>query len=70
MSFRTAGFRLKVSPHRTAVYALRRTCTLPASGAEERELWETHDVADYYDLSKAVCVRFPNLKPSTQSIIA
>jgi hypothetical protein len=36
--------------------------------AEEREFWETHDTADYFDLSKAVRARFPNLKPSTQSI--
>jgi len=36
--------------------------------AEEREFWETHDTADYFDLSKAVHARFPNLKPSTQSI--
>lgn len=36
--------------------------------AEERQFWETHDSADYLDLSKAVRVRFPNLKPSTTSI--
>ncbi|MGP9809963.1 BrnA antitoxin family protein [Rhodopseudomonas sp. NSM] len=39
-----------------------------ASEAEEREFWETHDTADYFDLSKAVRVNFPNLKPSTVSI--
>ena len=39
-----------------------------ASEAEEREFWETHDTADYFDLSKAQRVRFPNLKPSTTSI--
>ena len=32
---------------------------------EEREFWATHDTTDYYDLSKAVRVSFPNLKPST-----
>ena len=34
--------------------------------AEERKFWETHDSTDYVDLSKAVRVRFPNLKPSTK----
>ncbi|MEI9888525.1 MAG: BrnA antitoxin family protein [Rhizomicrobium sp.] len=36
--------------------------------AEERKFWETHDTADYFDLSKAVRIRFPNLKLSTKSI--
>jgi predicted DNA binding CopG/RHH family protein len=36
--------------------------------AEERVFWESHDTADYFDLSKAKRMRFPNLKPSTQSI--
>ena len=36
--------------------------------AEEREFWETHDSTEYIDWSKAVRARFPNLKPSTQSI--
>jgi predicted DNA binding CopG/RHH family protein len=36
--------------------------------AEERTFWESHDTADYFDLSKAKRVRFPNLKLSTQSI--
>lgn len=35
------------------------------SETEERTFWETHDSADYVDLSKAKRVRFPNLKPST-----
>jgi predicted DNA binding CopG/RHH family protein len=38
------------------------------SEAEERAFWESHDTADYFDLSKARRVRFPNLKLSTQSI--
>lgn len=38
------------------------------SEAEERQFWETHDTADYFDLSKAAPVHFPNLKPSTVSI--
>lgn len=36
--------------------------------AEERAFWESHDTADYFDLSKAQRVRFPNLKLSTQPI--
>jgi predicted DNA binding CopG/RHH family protein len=36
--------------------------------AEERRFWETHDTADYFDLSKAQRARFPNLKLSTTSI--
>ncbi len=36
--------------------------------AEERKFRETHDSTDYVDWSKAQRVRFPNLKPSTQSI--
>lgn len=38
------------------------------SEAEERDFWEIHDSADYFDLSKAQPVTFPNLKPSTKSI--
>jgi len=36
--------------------------------AEERSFWETHDSADYLELSKAERARFPNLKLSTASI--
>jgi predicted DNA binding CopG/RHH family protein len=36
--------------------------------SQERKFWETHDSADYIDLSKAVPVRFTNLKPSTTAI--
>ena len=39
-----------------------------ATEAEEREFWETHDSTEYLDWSKAVRVRFPNLKPSSSSI--
>lgn len=35
---------------------------------EEREFWATHDMTDYFDMSKAQRVSFPNLKPSTESI--
>ncbi len=38
------------------------------SEAEEREFWETHDSSEYIDWTKAKKTRFPNLKPSTQSI--
>jgi len=36
--------------------------------AEERKFWKTHDSTDYVDWNKATRARFPNLKPSTQSI--
>lgn len=36
--------------------------------AEERAFWESHDTADYFDLSKARRAQFPNLKLSTTSI--
>ena len=39
-----------------------------ANEAAERAFWESHDTADYLDLSKAVPARFPNLKPSTTAI--
>src|SRR5436189_6432226 len=35
---------------------------------EERRFWEEHDSTPYVDWSGAELVRFPNLKPSTQSI--
>jgi predicted DNA binding CopG/RHH family protein len=35
---------------------------------EERSFWENNDAADYFDLSKAVRVTMPNLKPTTASI--
>ena len=38
------------------------------SEAEERRFWETHDSTEYFDSAKMVRARFPNLKPSTQSI--
>ncbi len=38
------------------------------SEAEERRFWETHDSADYVNWSAATPVRFPNLKPSTETI--
>jgi predicted DNA binding CopG/RHH family protein len=38
------------------------------SEAEERKFWQTHDTAEYFDLSKAQRVRLPNLKLSTTSI--
>lgn len=34
----------------------------------EREFWATHDLTDFFDLSKAQRVVFPNLKPSTETI--
>ena len=38
------------------------------SEAAERRFWETHDSTEYVDWSKAEFVRFPNLKPSTETI--
>ena len=36
---------------------------------EEREFWDTHDVTDYFDTSKAIVnPKFPNLKPSTKKV--
>jgi predicted DNA binding CopG/RHH family protein len=39
-----------------------------ANEAAERAFWESHDTADYFDLSKAKRVSFPNLKLSTTTI--
>ncbi|MBF0135979.1 MAG: BrnA antitoxin family protein [Magnetococcus sp. DMHC-1] len=36
--------------------------------AEERLFWEANDSTAYVDWEKAKQVRFPNLRPSTQSI--
>lgn len=38
------------------------------SEAEERAFWESHDTAEYFDLSKARRASFPNLKLSTTAI--
>lgn len=35
---------------------------------EERDFWAEHDLTDYFDVSKAEAVIFPNLKPSTETI--
>jgi len=35
---------------------------------DERSFWDTHDLTDYFDMSKAERVIFPNLKYSTKSI--
>jgi predicted DNA binding CopG/RHH family protein len=47
-----------------------RLKTVPKFGSEgeERAFWESHDTADYFDLSKAQRARFPNLKLSTTAI--
>jgi predicted DNA binding CopG/RHH family protein len=48
----------------------RRVKPIPefASEADERRFWETHDSTAYVDWSSAGFVRFPNLKPSTETI--
>ena len=38
------------------------------SEKEERAFWEKSDSSEYFDLSKAVSVTMPNLKPTTTSI--
>jgi predicted DNA binding CopG/RHH family protein len=35
---------------------------------EERSFWTKNDTGNYYDLSKAVSVSLPNLKPTTETI--
>ena len=35
---------------------------------DEIDFWDKHDAADYFDMSKAKVVRFPNLKKSTKTI--
>jgi predicted DNA binding CopG/RHH family protein len=52
------------------VYMNKKLRPIPKfkSEKEERRFWETHDTTEYFDSSKMVCTRFPNLKPSTQSI--
>jgi predicted DNA binding CopG/RHH family protein len=35
---------------------------------EERDFWSTHSITDYFDMSHAVKVSFPNLKLSTETI--
>ncbi len=45
-----------------------RTVPKFRSEAEERQFWEAHDTADYFDLSKAQRATFPNLKLSTTAI--
>lgn len=35
---------------------------------EEREFWATHDSTEYVDWSKAIHVKFPNLKRSKRTI--
>ncbi len=35
---------------------------------EERDFWATHSALDYFDISTARRMSFPNLKPTTKSI--
>jgi predicted DNA binding CopG/RHH family protein len=52
------------------VNSRRRLKPIPrfTSEADERRFWETHDSADFVDWSSAIPTRFPNLKPSTETI--
>lgn len=49
---------------------MKKLKKIPAfkSEDEERDFWDTHDLTDYFDMSKAQRVIFPNLKLSTESI--
>ena len=38
------------------------------SEADEIAFWDKHDFTDYFDLSKAKRMVFPNLKPTSKSI--
>lgn len=51
-------------------YMSKKVKTIPKfkSEAEEPRFWETHDSTEYFDSSKMVRSRFPNIKPSTTSI--
>ena len=35
---------------------------------DEIDFWDRHDATDYFDMSNAKVVRFPNLKKSTKTI--
>lgn len=35
---------------------------------EEDQFWSTHDLIEYFDMSKAIHMEFPNLKPTTKTI--
>ena len=39
-----------------------------ADEAEERSFWESHDLSEYMDWSKAQRVVLPKLKPTTKTI--
>ncbi|NCU80130.1 MAG: hypothetical protein EBV55_06440 [Burkholderiaceae bacterium] len=47
---------------------IKKTIPKFKNEAQERLFWETHDLTDYFDLSKPVKVSMPNLKPTTASI--
>ena len=46
----------------------RKTLPTFPSEAEERRFWETHDTTPHVDWATARPARFPNLKPSTETI--
>lgn len=47
----------------------RKTVPRFANETEERAFWESHGSTEHLDWSKAERVRFPNLKPTTTSIL-
>ena len=49
---------------------MKTTKTIPTfkDENEEREFWENNDTTEFFDVSKAKMIRFPNLKKTTKSI--
>jgi len=49
---------------------MKKLKTVPSFKNEEEEsvFWDTHDVTEYFDMSKAKPVHFSNLKKTTKSI--
>ena len=54
----------KSKPHRSAPKPVPQF----ASEDAERAFWAKHGVSDYFDWSRAVLARFPNLRPTTTTI--
>lgn len=55
-------------PKKRKATTKRKTVPSFRNEADERAFWESHDTADYFDLTKARRANFPNLKLSTTSI--
>jgi len=46
----------------------KKTVPVFATEDQERKFWSEHDSTEFFDWSKAVQPRFPELKPSTTAI--